>query len=152
MHLFREAIERGVKVRILIPAAELEIKQLINLVNLGFPYIDIRSIDESLHARIGIIVVDRKESLIIETKEDTKDNSFDVMGLAAYSNSKPIALSYTSVFESLWLQTELYEQLKVHDKMQKEFMNIAAHELRTPLQPILGFAEVLRFGKQKIKG
>nr|MDQ3976204.1 ATP-binding protein [Thermoproteota archaeon] len=152
MHLFREAIERGVKVRILIPAAELEIKQLINLVNLGFPYIDIRAIDESLYARIGIMVVDRKESLIIETKDDAKNNSFDVMGLAAYSNSKPIALSYTSVFESLWLQTELYEQLKVHDKMQKEFMNIAAHELRTPLQPILGFAEVLRFGKQKIKG
>ena len=151
MHLFREAIERGVKVRILIPAAELEIKQLINLVNLGFPYIDIRAIDESLYARIGIMVVDRKESLIIETKDDAKNNSFDVMGLAAYSNSKPIALSYTSVFESLWLQTELYEQLKVHDKMQKEFMNIAAHELRTPLQPILGF-EVLRFGKQKIKG
>ena len=98
------------------------------------------------------MVVDRKESLIIETKDDAKNNSFDVMGLAAYSNSKPIALSYTSVFESLWLQTELYEQLKVHDKMQKEFMNIAAHELRTPLQPILGFAEVLHFGKQKIKG
>jgi len=152
MHLFREAVERGVKVRILIPAAALEIKQLINVVNLGFPYIDIRAIDESLHARIGIIVVDRKESLIIETKDDAKDNSYDAIGLAAYSNSKPIALSYTSVFESLWLQTELYEQLKVHDKMQKEFINIAAHELRTPLQPILGLSEVLRFGKEKIKG
>jgi len=36
--------------------------------------------------------------------------------------------------------------------MQKEFLNIAAHELRTPIQPILGLAEVLRFGKKKIKG
>jgi len=72
--------------------------------------------------------------------------------LAAYSNSKSIALPYTSLFESLWLQTELYEQLKIHDKMQKEFVNIAAHELRTPIQPILVLAEVLRFGKQKIKG
>jgi two-component system, OmpR family, sensor histidine kinase VicK len=152
MHLFREAIERGVKVRILIPTTELEIKQLINIVNLGFPQIDIRAIDESLHARIGIIVVDRKESLIIETKDDTKDNSYDLIGLAAYSNSKSIALPYTSLFESLWLQTELYEQLKTHDKMQKEFVNIAAHELRTPLQPILVLAEVLRFGKQKIRG
>jgi signal transduction histidine kinase len=152
MHLFREAIERGVKVRILIPAEELEIKQLINIVNLGFPQIDIRAIDESLHARIGIIVVDRKESLIIETKDNTEDNSYDLIGLAAYSNSKSIALPYTSLFESLWLQTELYEQLKTHDKMQKEFVNIAAHELRTPIQPILVLAEVLRFGKQKIKG
>jgi two-component system, OmpR family, sensor histidine kinase VicK len=152
MHLFREAVERGVKVRILIPAAEQEMKQLINVVNVGFPFIDIRAIDESLHARIGIMVIDRKESLIIETKDDAKDNSYDAIGLAAYSNSIPVALSYTSVFESLWLQTELYEQLKVHDKMQKEFINIAAHELRTPIQPILGLAEVLRFGKEKIKG
>ena len=30
------------------------------------------------------------------------------------------------------------EQLKIHDKMQKEFINVAAHELRTPIQPILG--------------
>ncbi|HKZ62649.1 MAG TPA: ATP-binding protein, partial [Nitrososphaera sp.] len=35
------------------------------------------------------------------------------------------------------------EQLKNHDKMQKEFINIAAHELRTPIQPILGMAEML---------
>jgi signal transduction histidine kinase len=37
------------------------------------------------------------------------------------------------------------EQLKVHDKMQNEFINIAAHELRTPIQPILSLTEVLRF-------
>jgi signal transduction histidine kinase len=35
------------------------------------------------------------------------------------------------------------EQLKAHDKMQREFINIAAHELRTPIQPILGVAEML---------
>jgi two-component system, OmpR family, sensor histidine kinase VicK len=151
MHLYREAVERGVRVRILIPAAALEIKQLINDVNLGFPYIDIRSIDESLHARIGIMVVDRKESLIIETNDDAKDNSYNVIGIASYSNSKPIALSYTSLFESLWLQTELYEQLKIHDKMQK-FINESAHALHTHIQLIRGSATVLRFRKETIKG
>jgi signal transduction histidine kinase len=35
------------------------------------------------------------------------------------------------------------EQLKANDKMQREFINIAAHELRTPIQPILGVAEIL---------
>jgi len=35
------------------------------------------------------------------------------------------------------------EQLKTKDKMQREFINIAAHELRTPIQPILGAAEML---------
>lgn len=38
---------------------------------------------------------------------------------------------------------EANEQLTVHDKLQKEFINIAAHELRTPIQPILGMSEML---------
>jgi signal transduction histidine kinase len=33
------------------------------------------------------------------------------------------------------------EQLNVHDRMQKEFINTAAHELRTPIQLILGAIE-----------
>jgi signal transduction histidine kinase len=40
------------------------------------------------------------------------------------------------------------EQLKVHDKMQKEFINIAAHELRTPIQPILSLSQFLRSRKE----
>jgi signal transduction histidine kinase len=35
------------------------------------------------------------------------------------------------------------ELLGAQDNMQKEFINIAAHELRTPIVPILGFSEVL---------
>ena len=35
------------------------------------------------------------------------------------------------------------KQLRVHDKMQKEFINIAAHELRTPTQAITGYSELL---------
>ena len=150
MHLFKEVVEQGIKVRILIHANEEQIRQIVNEVILVFPEIDIRAIDMSLNTRIGIVVVDRKESLIIETKDDTKDNSYDASGLAAYSNSKYIALSYASIFESLWIQAELYEQLKeannqlkVHDKMQKEFINVAAHELRTPIQPILALTEIV---------
>jgi signal transduction histidine kinase len=48
------------------------------------------------------------------------------------------------------LLREANEQLTVHDKLQREFINIAAHELRTPLQPILGLSEILesQFGEQ----
>ncbi len=74
--------------------------------------------------------------------------------MGAYSDSKPIALSYASVFDSLWKQRELYEklnetyeQLKINNKMQKEFLDIAAHELRTPIQPILGLIDILRSNK-----
>ncbi len=40
------------------------------------------------------------------------------------------------------------EQLKVHDRLQKEFINVAAHELRTPTQAILGYAELLQMGPE----
>jgi signal transduction histidine kinase len=40
--------------------------------------------------------------------------------------------------------TAAYEQLKIHNKTQKEFIDIAAHELRTPLQPIIGIMNVIR--------
>jgi signal transduction histidine kinase len=77
--------------------------------------------------------------------------------MATYSNSKPTVLSYVSIFENLWKQTELYqllkdsnkqleqanEQLKTQDKTQKEFINVAAHELRTPIQPILGLTQII---------
>jgi signal transduction histidine kinase len=36
------------------------------------------------------------------------------------------------------------EQLKVNDKMQRDFINIAAHELRTPIEPILLGSEQLK--------
>ena len=34
-------------------------------------------------------------------------------------------------------------QLRIHDRMQKEFIDITAHELRTPIQPILGLTDIL---------
>jgi two-component system, OmpR family, sensor histidine kinase VicK len=131
LHLFKESIEHGVKVRVLIPADYQQITQIINEVNLVLPELFIRCVDKSLQNTIGILVIDRKESLIIETKDDTKDNSYEAAGLGAYSDSKPIALSYASIFDILWKQTQLYEklsetyeQLKIHNKMQKEFLDI----------------------------
>jgi two-component system, OmpR family, sensor histidine kinase VicK len=155
LHLFKESIERGVKVRVLIPADCQQITHIINEVNLVLPDLSIRCVDKSLQNTIGILVIDRRESLIVETKDDTKDSSYEAAGLGAYYDSKPISLSYASIFDSLWKQAELYEklnetyeQLKIHSKMQKEFLDIAAHELRTPIQPILGLTEILLSNKR----
>jgi two-component system, OmpR family, sensor histidine kinase VicK len=97
--------------------------------------------------RISIILIDKKDCMIVELRDDTKNSAYHAAGLAMYSNSKSIISSYASIFESLWKQNELYEQLKIHDKMQQEFINVAAHELRTPIQPILGLADILRSKK-----
>ena len=144
LQLLKEATERRhVKVRILIPG-DIQIKDTIEEAAKVCPLVDFRIAEVNLQTKITIILIDKKDCMIVELRDDTKNSSYDAAGLATYSNSKSIISSYASIFESLWKQNELYEQLKTHDKMQKEFINVAAHELRTPIQPILGLADILR--------
>jgi two-component system, OmpR family, sensor histidine kinase VicK len=144
LRLLKEATEqRHVEVRILIPG-DKQIKDTIDQAAKVCPLVDFRVAEENFQTRITIALIDKKDCMIFELRDDTKDNSYDATGVATYSNSKSIISSDASIFESLWKQTELYEQLKLNDKMQKEFINVAAHELRTPIQPILGLADILR--------
>ena len=131
-----------VKIKILIPSDE-QIKETIEKIRVEYPSVDFRIYEQSLNTRITIVLVDKRECMILETKDDTKEDAYSAAGLSVYSNSKSIVVSYVAIFESLWRQTELYEQLKIHDKMQKEFINITAHELRTPVQSLLVLTEVL---------
>ena len=91
-----------------------------------------------------ILVVDRKASLVFEKVDDAKESFVEAVGLSTFSTSKPTIMSYLSIFENFWNEVELYEKLKEHDKMQKEFINIASHELRTPTQAILGYSTLVR--------
>jgi two-component system sensor histidine kinase VicK len=149
--LRRIAKSKNVKVKILSPFDDY-VSNIIDKVRREDKIrIEIRNIEEPLQITVSILIVDRKSLLSAELKSDWKETSLEAMGLATYSNSKPTVLSYISIFESLWNQTymyeetrQLYQQLKSHDKMQQEFMDIAAHELRTPIQPILGLAQILK--------
>ncbi|MGC2386829.1 MAG: HAMP domain-containing sensor histidine kinase, partial [Nitrososphaeraceae archaeon] len=117
---------------------ELHQKQKVNPV-------EMRYMEPHLQAKVSVVVIDRKFSLALELKDYTRHSpSVGIMGLATYSNSKATVLSYASMFETLWKQTEMYEQLKIHDRMQKEFINIAAHELRNPIQPLVLSSESLK--------
>ena len=131
------ARERNVKVRILVPANSLieqKLQQLKEYCHLGT--IGIRYIEQMSETKATILVVDRKDSMVMELKDDSKSTFYEAIGLSTHSNSKAGVLSYVAIFENLWKQSELYEQLmkaheqvKIHDKMQREFINIAAHEL-----------------------
>ncbi|MFZ0896001.1 MAG: HAMP domain-containing sensor histidine kinase, partial [Candidatus Nitrosopolaris sp.] len=149
------AQQRKVKVRILMPKHESTEQSVRSLTEDISPYsnyyIDIRYIEQTvLDTQATFLVVDRKVSLVMEIRDDSKTTFDEAIGLSTYSNSKAGVLSYVSIFENLWKQTELYEEikeaheeLKLHDKAQKEFINVAAHELRTPIQPILGLSQIL---------
>ncbi|HJS67865.1 MAG TPA: HAMP domain-containing sensor histidine kinase [Nitrososphaera sp.] len=149
LEIIKAAIKSGTKVKVLLPADD-QIKGAIALARAQLPQVEIRMMDKSLHAKITIVVVDRKECMLFELKDDTKQSSYEAVGLSMHSGSKTIVLSYASIFDSLWKQTELYEQLASaneqldeHDRMQREFINVAAHELRTPVQPLLGITELV---------
>jgi len=152
LQLLNEATEqRHVQVRLLIPG-DKQIEDTIDQAAKVCPLVDFRVAEENMQTRITIVLIDKKDCMIVELRDDTKDSSYYAAGLATYSNSKSIISSYASIFESLWKQNELYEQLKIHDKMQQEFINVAAHELRTPIQPILGLADILRSKQNKANG
>ncbi len=110
----------------------------------NFGNIDIRNINRMSEAKATILITDRNQSLVMELKDDTKDTFDEAIGLSTYSNSISGVLSYVAIFESLWIETKLYEQLRAHERMQNAFINIAAHELRTPAQAILGFSRLLK--------
>ena len=103
----------------------------------SLPYIKLRNIETDSTTNSVIFVIDRKESLVIEIKDDTKDKFVDSVGFATYSNSRATVLSYVSIFESFWKQSELVKKLKESEELQKDFVHIAAHELKNPIQPIL---------------
>src|ERR687895_2017778 len=126
------------QVKVLVPNDELIHNFIRNDIG-----ISTRFIDQHESGKATILIVDNKISLMMELKDDNKKTFHEAIGLSTYSNSKAGVLSYVSMFESLWKQTQLYEELKSNEKMQKEFINIAAHELRTPIVPILGMAELL---------
>ncbi|MGN6630549.1 MAG: sensor histidine kinase, partial [Candidatus Nitrosocosmicus sp.] len=140
----------GIKAKILIPL-RIELQNKINLVIDKHPNIEFRYLQNALETLIGITIIDREKVLILEIKDDSKRNYIDSIGLTIFIQGKSTALSYTSIFDSLWRQAQLYEQLKeayekikIHDKMQKDFINVAAHELRTPIQPILGLSKIVK--------
>lgn len=135
----------GADIRILIPTDEgigQEIQEKVKSKK-GFT---IRRIKTNIptEVRSKILIVDRREYLMIELKDNSKETFVEAVGSAIFSNSKSTILSYVTMFDSLWGQSELYEKLEAHDKMQREFINIAAHELRTPVQSILGYSELLQ--------
>jgi len=149
--LLEMSADRGVDIKMLVPTDE-HIEQKIHQKIKTAKNFEIRKMSSKtipVEARTKILIVDKKEYLVMELKDDSKDTFIEAVGSAIFSNSESTVLSYLTMFDSLCRQTELYEKLEAHDKMQKEFINVASHELRTPIVPILNLSELLY---SKLKG
>ncbi|MGN6822499.1 MAG: histidine kinase dimerization/phospho-acceptor domain-containing protein [Candidatus Nitrosocosmicus sp.] len=133
--------------------------------------IQLRYLEQPLQTKVTILIVDKKYSLVIETDKEKvktltsektkKEEQIDTNNknntkylksqcLSIFSNSESTVSSLSSIFEILWRQIDLYEELRdvykeleIRDEAQKEFIAIAAHELHNPIQPILDVSEIL---------
>ena len=104
--LKEEYSENNATLRILTPV-DNQIMQIIEELKEVLSQLDIRALNENTESnRVIIILADRKESLIVEIKDNTKDNMYEAAGLSIYSNSKSIVLSYIAIFETLWKQSQ----------------------------------------------
>jgi hypothetical protein len=88
LELLKEASKtKETKIRILTPVDD-QIYELPQKMFRQLQGIKTRHIEPLLQTRVSILIVDRRFSLVVELKDDTKDNSYEAMGLATYSNSK----------------------------------------------------------------
>jgi signal transduction histidine kinase len=140
------ASQRGATVKIICPFSE-ENSKITRKIDEKASAVKVLNGNNSPY---GMYIIDGEKFLRAEVKEPQAETFSEAIGFAVYSNSKLSVDSFRSVFELLWNEHTLNEELKRADKMQKQFINIAAHELRTPIQPILGVLGLLRSRKTEI--
>ena len=129
--------------KIICPLSDANLNIVNRILQNTSPCNHIRIVNGN-NSSFGIIIVDNKKFLKVELREPEAEQFSETIGLSFYSNSNPSVESYKLFFELLWNERTANEQFKLSDKMQREFINIAAHELRTPAQSVLGYAELMR--------
>lgn len=71
-----------------------------------------------LQSKVTCPIIDSESYLGVELKDDNASDSVEASESATYSNSESTVATYISIFETLWMQSELHEhneQIKVLD-------------------------------------
>jgi two-component system sensor histidine kinase VicK len=112
--LLKEAANlRDVKVRILVPMDDNDdnndsvSKKIQQMKDAG---IDIRTIKQTFQNKLTTLIGDKSLCLTVELGDDSRETSEEAIGLATYSNSEATVFSYVSIFENLWIRTQLQKR------------------------------------------
>ena len=73
--------------------------------------INIMNLEESSRIKASFLLVDRKFILFVGLKDDTRNNSYEAIGASMFSSIRSTVISYVTIFEIMWRQQELYQQL-----------------------------------------
>jgi signal transduction histidine kinase len=135
-----KASQSGATVKIICPLSGVN-AEIIRRISERAPEIQILNGNNSQY---GMYIGDGERFIRAELRNPNAEKFSESVGLMVYSNRKTSVDSFKSIFELLWNERTLNEELKKAYKMQKEFTNIASHELRTPTQAILGMSGLLQ--------
>jgi two-component system, OmpR family, sensor histidine kinase VicK len=140
-----KASHNGASVKIICPLSE-ENSETIRKISENAPTIKILSGSNSPY---GMFIVDGERFIRTELKDPDAEKFSESVGFMVYSNIKNTVESFKSIFELLWNEHASTEELKRAYRMQKEFINIASHEMKTPTQAIIGYTALLRQHPEK---
>ena len=111
-----EASQRGVIIKMLIQGTEEndKLSEIVQrVIRQGNLPVNLQYIAKPLETKISTLVIDQAVSLAIEINDDTKITFEESTGIAIYSNSESKISSSLTIFETLWIQSEIDIQNKV---------------------------------------
>ena len=135
-----KASQSGATVKIICQLSEVN-AEIVRSISEEAPEIQVLNGNNS---PFGMYVADGEKFIIAELRNPDAEVLTESIGFMVYSNRKTSVDSFKSIFELLWNERTINEELKKAFRMQREFTNIASHELRTPVQAILGMSGLLR--------
>jgi two-component system, OmpR family, sensor histidine kinase VicK len=140
-HLIQASKNKDVHSIRIICSIDANNAQIVRQLHEEAPNIKITNTTTSLATKLFIV---NDDTLFRAELRDPEADTFSkALGFAIYSNSKSTVGAFKSFFELVWHSYETNEKLQRADKVQKEFINIAAHDLRTPIVPIVNLSELL---------
>jgi hypothetical protein len=107
-----QASERGAKIKILVMRDETVREISDTKLRPSYENLTLNYLQQFLPTKITTVIADQSRSLTIEVNDDTKDSWQEAVGIATYANSESTVFSNASMFESLWIQSELDKQNK----------------------------------------
>src|ERR687891_915078 len=140
-----KASQSGATVKIICPLSGVN-AEIVRRISERAPEIQVLNGNNSPY---GMYIGDSEKFIRAELRNPSAERFSESVGFMVYSNRKTSVDSFKSIFELLWNERTLNEELKKAYKMQKEFISIASHELRTPTQAILGMSGLLQYYPEK---
>jgi predicted DNA-binding antitoxin AbrB/MazE fold protein len=122
LKLLQEVTWRGIKVRIIVHCENKNIKDYLKGIFIeNFPDVSLQYLQKSLQTKMTTMIFDRRTFLDISTDVTFDENSESVMGSSIYSNNEIKLNSLISIFEFLWIQSDIDNQKVIKEAYFKLF-------------------------------